>query len=133
MRQFLFYAMGDEFDVAQYLSQYQIDYSCVWERDKHQTNGLVKYLGNEYMLNIYEQEKIAYKYMQTNKDALKALVNFAMLSLSCEFEIDSETTRSYLSFEPETMLLAGHIGLKLAFNLEISISETWYIPSAAEY
>lgn len=93
MRRFKFYAIGKGFDVDSYIGQYKIDYSRTWDKDKYEHSGLVKYLGNEYMLDIYEQEKIAYEYMKANKDALKALVNFkgidlAMLSLSCEIQLD---------------------------------------------
>ena len=138
MRRFKFYAIGDGFDVNRYLSKYKIDYSCIWDRDKYQYSGLVKYLGNEYMLDIYEQEKIAYKYMRINKNALKAIVKWesidiAILCLSSELKIDSSPIETYFSFEPKTMALAGEIGLKLAFNIEASISEDWYTPSAAEY
>ena len=138
MRRFKFYAIGDGFDVNLYLSKHKIDYSCIWERDKYQCSGLVKYLGNEYMLNIYEQEQIAYKYMRMNKNALKAIVKWesvdlAILCLSSELQIDSNPIEIYFSFEPKTMALAGEIGLKLGFNIEASIAEDWYTPSAEEY
>ena len=137
MRRFRFYAMGKNFDVDLSLSQYKIDYSRTWDRDKFEYSGLVKYLGNEYILSLCKQEKIAYEYMQKNKNALTEIVNwenvdFAILCLSSEYQIDSTRTETYFSFEPKTMALAGEIGLKLAFNLEVSISEDWYIPFAEE-
>lgn len=75
--------------------------------------------------------------MQKNKNALTEIVNwenvdFAILCLSSEYQIDSTRTETYFSFEPKTIALAGEIGLKLAFNLEVSISEDWYIPFAEE-
>lgn len=137
MRRFRFYAHGKNFDVDHYLSQYKIDYSRTWDKDKYEFSGLVKYLGNEYILHLDKQEKIAYEYMQKNKNALTAIANwenvdFAVLCLSCEYQVNSTGTETFFSFEPETMALAGEIGLRLAFDLEVSISEDWYIPFAEE-
>jgi hypothetical protein len=66
--------------------------------------------------------------MQKNKNALTGIVNwknvdFAVLCLSCEYQVNSTGTTFLFSFEPETIALAGEIGLRLAFNLEAFISE----------
>ncbi len=76
MRRFRFYAIGEGFDVDSYLSQYTIDYSRTWDKDKYEHSGLVKYLGNEYVLSLCKQEEIACRYMRKNK-----FLSFALLSI----------------------------------------------------
>lgn len=138
MNGFRLHAVGELFDVSLYLSQYEIDYSSVWYKDEgYQNNGFVKYLGNEYELDIYEQEKIAYEYMLINKDSLKALVkwknvNLVILGLSYEFKV-FPTVGTCLSFSPVTIALAAEIGLELAFYIEASIEENWDVPLAEDY
>ena len=135
---FRLHAVGKFFDVDLYLNQYKIDYSSVWHKDeKYQNSGFVKYLGNEYELDIYEQEKIAFKYMRINKDLLKALVNWknvdsVILGLSYEFSV-FPTVGTCLSFSPKTIALAAEIGLELAFYIEASIAENWNVPSAEDW
>ena len=142
MQGFRLHGVGEYFDVDFYLSRYEIDYDSVWHRDEqHQNSGFVKYLGNEYELDVYEQEKIAYRYMQTNKKLLQALVNrkdidVVILGLSYRFEV-FPTVGTCLSFSPATIALAAEIGLELAFYVEAFISENYYedcyTPSAEEY
>jgi hypothetical protein len=139
MSGFRLHAVGELFDVDLYLTEYKIDYSSIWYKDKgYQNSGFVKYLGNEYELDIYEQEKIAYEYMRMNKDSLKALVNWknvdmVILGLSYEFKV-FPTVGTCLSFSPTTIALAAEIGLKLAFYIEASIDEeNWDAPLAEDY
>lgn len=138
MSGFRLHAVGELFDADLYLSQHQIDYSSVWYKDEgYQNNGFVKYLGNGYELDIYEQEKIAYKYMRVNKDSLKALVNWknvsvVILGLSYEFKV-FPTVGACLSFSPKTIVLAAEIGLELAFYTEASIDENLDVPLAEDY
>ena len=137
---FRLHAVGELFDVDYYLSQYKIDYSSVWYKggkQNYQNSGFVKYLGNEYELNVYEQEKIAHKYMQINKQSLQALVswknvNVVILGLSYQFKV-FPTVGTCLSFSPSTIALAAEIGLELAFYIEAFISEDYYTPMAEEY
>ena len=116
MNGFRLHAVGELFDVDFYLTQYKIDYNSVWYKDeRYQNSGFVKYLGNEYELDLYQQEKIAYEYMQRNKDSLKALVNWenvdvVILGLSYEFKV-FPTVGTCLSFSPATIALAAEIGL----------------------
>ena len=138
MSLFKLHVVGELFDLDLYLSQYKIDYSSVWyKNEKYKNSGFVKYLGNKYNLDIYEQEKIAYEYMQKNKKALKALVNWknvdvVILGLSYEFKV-YPSIGTCLSFSPATVALAGEIGLELAFYIEAFISENWDIPLAEDY
>lgn len=138
MSGFRLHAVGKSFDVDLYLSKYKIDYSSVWyKNEKYKNSGFVKYLGNEYDLDIYEQEKIAYEYMRINKKLLKALVNWenvdvVILGLSYEFKV-YPVIGACLSFSPATVALAGEIGLELAFYVEAFISENWDIPLAEDY
>ena len=132
------YGVGKYFNVDLYLSQYEIDYDSIWHRDEqYQNSGFIKYLGNEYERDIYEQEKIACKYMQKNKKSLQALVKWqdidaVMLGLNYEFEVLS-TVGTCLSFSPKTIALAAEIGLELAFYIEASVAENWDVPLAEDY
>ncbi len=54
----------------------------------------------------------------------------AILCLSCELEVGEGKTETYFFFEPETMALAGGIGIKLGFNIETFIEEDCYRPFA---
>lgn len=67
MRRFRFYAIGEGFDVNLYLSQYKIDYSRTWDKDYFEHSGLVKYLGDEYLLSSCRQEEIAYSNSHSHK------------------------------------------------------------------
>jgi hypothetical protein len=129
MNGFRFHAVGDFFDVDLYLNQYRIDYNSIWRRGEHlyTSSGFAKYLGNEFKLDIYEQETIAIKYLEQNRDALKAVVAWenveaVILGLSPELQIDSNTCSVCLSFSPMLVSLAGEIGLQLAFYVRPSIS-----------
>ncbi len=129
MNGFRLHAVGEFFDVDRYLSQYSIDYNSIWHSGKnlYTSSGFVKYLGNEFKLDIYEQETIAIKYLQQNRDALKAVVEWenveaVILDISPELRIDSNTCSICLSFSPMLVNLAGEIGLELAFYVRPSIS-----------
>lgn len=67
MSGFGLHAVGEFLDVNLYLHQFSIDYSSIWYRGKnlYTSSGFAKSLGNEFNLDIYEQETIAIKYIQT--------------------------------------------------------------------
>jgi hypothetical protein len=129
MNGFRLHAVGEFFDVDLYLSQYSIEYNSIWRRGEnlYTSSGFVKYLGNEFKLDICEQETIAIEYLKQNRDALKAVVagenvEAVILGLSPELQIDSNTCSICLSFPPTLVSLAGEIGLQLAFYVRPSIS-----------
>lgn len=126
---FRLHAVGDLFDVDLYLSQYSIEYNSIWRRGEnlYTSSGFAKYLGNEFKLDIYEQETIAIKYLQQSRHALKAVVEWenveaVVLGISPELQIDSNTCSVCLSFSPPLVSLAVEIGLQLAFYIRPSIS-----------
>lgn len=142
---FHLHAVGDFFDVDEYLSQYNIDHDSVWHKGKnnYSNSGFVKYLGNEFMLNVCEQEAIAIEYVRLNQEALKAVVNWqgvraVILGISPEIELRKNIVSVCLSFSPELVSLAGEVGLRLAFYVRPSISfdEVLFdekVPRAAEW
>jgi hypothetical protein len=129
MNGFRLHAVGEFFDVDRYLNQHIIDYNSVWRRGEnlYTSSGFVKYLGNEFKLDIHEQETIAVKYIRQNRDALTALVKWenvetVILGISPEIQVRSGISSVCLSFSPLLVTLAGEIGLQLAFYIRPSIS-----------
>jgi len=75
--------------------------------------------------------------MKSNRNALAAIacwknVELAILCLSSELQVGEGKTETYFSLEPKTMALAGKIGIKLAFDVQISIEEDYYYRPFAE-
>lgn len=140
MNEFRLYAVGEFFDVDRYLSQYSINYNCIWRKGEgsYTNSGFAKYLGNEFKLDICEQETIAIRYIRQNQDALKAAVEWknveaVILGISPEIQIGSNTVSVCLSFSPTLVTLAGKIGLKLAFYVRPAILFEDEIPGAEEF
>jgi hypothetical protein len=140
MSGFRLHAVGHFFDVDEFLSNYRIDHDSVWHRGRnnYDHSGFVKYLGNEYMLNTCEQEAIAIKYVQHNREALKALVDWqgveaVILGISPEIQISQNVASICLSFSPRLVSLAVEVGLQLAFYVRPSISFDQEVPGADWY
>ena len=145
MSEFRLHAVGSFFDIDNYLSHYSIDYSNIWHKGENSYlhSGLIKYLGNEFKLDMCEQEEIAVGYLRQNSDALKALVRWenveaVILGMSPELEVHAGIVSICLSFSPILVSLAGEIGLELAFYVRPSIAGDAYsyyedeIPGAEE-
>lgn len=139
MSGFGLHAVGDFFDIDSYLNQYSIDCNCIWHKGEnlYTHSGFAKYLGNEFKLNICEQETIAIGYIKQNRDALKALVEWqnveaVILGISPEFRVHPGISSVCLSFSQTLITLAGEIGLQLAFYVRPSIDDEYEIPGAEE-
>jgi hypothetical protein len=133
MSGFGLHAVGSFFDVDNYLSQYSLDYNHVWHKGENHYNhsGLVKRLGNEFKLDICEQENIAIEYLREKHNALKALsgwknVEAVILGISPELQVHAGLVSVCLSFSPLLVSLAGEIGLELAFYIRPILSDDAY-------
>lgn len=139
MSGFGLHAVGEFFDVDCYLSQHSIDYTSIWRKGEnfYTNSGFAKYFGNEFQLNICEQEAIAIKYVRQNHDALKVLVGWknveaVVLGISPEIVVHPGVVSVCLSFSPMLVTLAGAIGLELAFYVRPFIDDLYDIPEAED-
>ncbi len=82
--EFRVFAHGDDFDVDAYLRTSTLDPDRVWRRRSNgiQTSGVAFGLGNGLSLTIFEQERIAIKFLKEHRDALRTLAHYAGVETS---------------------------------------------------
>ena len=87
MEFFRIIAVGEHFDVDGFLGATRLHSDEVWhkgamftdgdfscEEDKYPNSGFITFLGDENVLDLYEQYDEAYSFLERNRDALSKLV-----------------------------------------------------------
>ncbi len=73
---FHIFAHGETFDVDAFLASSTLQPNYVWHRGPRATSGIEIFLGDGREIKLVHQVEIAFAYLQTHKDELKALAQF---------------------------------------------------------
>ncbi len=136
---FTIFAHGKDFGVDAYLKGASLGFDRVWHRgdprgcagfiqDKHPTSGVEKVLGDGRELPVYEQDRIAARFLEEHEQALTELSRFPgvdtfILGLHYRIDLTPDLRGFCMSASPGLMYFALRTRLDLTFYVELVPSE----------
>jgi len=144
MNDFHIIAHGEEFDVDSFLATTTLRPDHAWRRgdqrsacskSNHETSGVEFDLGDGLAISIWDQEPIAFAWLQEHRDQLRALGQFPgarvfILSLNYFFKLDPSTVGFWVEPSPRLMRHCSELGIHLTYHVRLDRRREWGIEEA---